>query len=49
MSIEVEIIKSEYQLGTQDGSTYRISPIDDCDCEPNFTCFVHAGYFTEKH
>lgn len=47
--IEFVYISSVYELNTQDGLVYRIYPIEECDCEPDFTCYVHAGYFTEQH
>jgi len=47
--ITINYIESVDELGTQDGSTYTVKPVDDCSCEPDLQCYIHAGYFTEKH
>lgn len=48
--IAVKIIESSQPLGTQDGVTYSVYPIDrGCDCEPDFICSSCAGHFTETH
>lgn len=48
--IAVDVIESSQPLGTQDGITYSVYPIDrGCDCDHDFTCSNCAGYFTEQH
>ena len=47
--ITINYIESVDELGTQDGSTYTVKPVDDCSCEPDLQCYINAGYFTEKH
>lgn len=49
MKVKVKYIKSEYTLGTQNGIDYTVYPVEECDCEPDFVCYVHAGHFTEQH